>query len=78
MFFNFLPGKSWNKILFSSFTEYILRRKKRVNNHNNQIYGDDSIEQKLAIPSYKRKNINLDDDCDSDGRAKTLDFTEED
>ena len=58
--------------------EYILRRKKRVNNHNNQIYGDDSIEQKLAIPAYKRKNINLDDDCDSDGRAKTLDFTEED
>ncbi|MDG2342065.1 MAG: cell division protein FtsZ [Cytophagales bacterium] len=58
--------------------EYILRRKKRVSNHNNQIYGDDSIEQKLAIPAYKRKNINLDDDCDSDGRAKTLDFTEED
>ncbi|PDH40905.1 MAG: cell division protein FtsZ [Rhodothermaeota bacterium MED-G19] len=58
--------------------EYILRRKKRVSNHNNQIYGDDSIEQKLAIPAYKRKNINLDDDCDSDGRAKTLDFSEED
>ena len=58
--------------------EYILRRKKRVSNHNNQIYGDDSIEQKLAIPAYKRKNINLDDDCDSDGKAKTLDFTEED
>ena len=58
--------------------EYILRRKKRVSNHNNQIYGDNSIEQKLAIPAYKRKNINLDDDCDSDGRAKTLDFTEED
>ena len=57
---------------------YILRRKKRVSNHNNQIYGDDSIEQKLAIPAYKRKNINLDDDCDSDGRAKTLDFSEED
>jgi len=58
--------------------EYILRRKKRVSNHNNQIYGDDSIEQKLAIPAYKRKNINLDDDCDSDDRAKTLDFSEED
>ena len=58
--------------------EYILRRKKRVSNHNNQIYGDNSIEQKLAIPAYKRKNINLDDDCDSDGRAKTLDFSEED
>ncbi len=58
--------------------EYILRRKKRVSNHNNQIYGDDSIEQKLAIPAYKRKNINLDDDCDSDGRAKTLNFSEED
>jgi len=58
--------------------EYILKRKKRVNNHNNQIYGDDSIEQKLAIPAYKRKNINLEDDSDSEGRAKTLDFTEED
>mgnify|MGYP003334465540 CR=1 FL=1 len=48
------------------------------NNYNNKIYGDDSIEQKLAIPAYKRKNINLDDDTDSDGRAKTLDFNEED
>ena len=58
--------------------EYVTKRKKRINNHNNQIYGDDSVEQKLAIPAYKRKNINLDDDTDSDGRAKTLDFNEED
>ena len=58
--------------------EYVTKRKKRINNHNNQTYGDDSVEQKLAIPAYKRKNINLDDDTDSDGRAKTLDFNEED
>ena len=58
--------------------EYVLKRKKRINNHNNKIYGDDSIEQKLGIPAYKRKNINLDDDTDSGGRAKTLDFSEED
>ena len=58
--------------------EYVLKRKKRINNYNNKIYGDDSIEQKLAIPAYKRKNINLDDDTDSSGRAKTLDFNEED
>ena len=58
--------------------EYVLKRKKRINNHNNQIYGDDSIEQKLAIPAYKRKNINLDDDSDSGDVAKTLDFNEED
>jgi len=58
--------------------EYVLKRKKRINNHNNQIYGDDSIEQKLAIPAYKRKNINLDDDSDSGDGAKTLDFNEED
>ena len=58
--------------------EYVTKRKKRINNHNNQIYGDDSVEQKLAIPAYKRKNINLDDDTDSDSRAKTLDFNEED
>ena len=58
--------------------EYVLKRKKRINNHNNQIYGDDYVEQKLAIPAYKRKNINLDDDTDSDSRAKTLDFNEED
>jgi len=58
--------------------EYVLKRKKIINNYNNQIYGDDSMEQKLAIPAYKRKNINLDDDDDSDSRAKTLDFNEED
>ena len=26
--------------------DYVLKRKKRINNHNNQIFGDDSIEQK--------------------------------
>ena len=57
--------------------DYISKRKKRVNNHNNQNYGDESLEQKLAIPAYKRKNISLDDDASSD-ESKTLDFTEED
>ena len=54
-----------------------LKEKKRVNNHNSQNYGDESLEQKLAIPAYKRKNISLDDDASSD-ESKTLDFTEED
>ncbi len=58
--------------------DYDLKRKKRINNHNNQIFGDDSIEQKLAIPAYKRKNINLDDDSYSEDTSKTLDFNEED
>ncbi len=58
--------------------DYVLKRKKRINNHNNQIFGDDSIEQKLAIPAYKRKNINLDDDSYSEDTSKTLDFNEED
>ena len=57
--------------------EYISKRNKRVNNHNSQNYGDESLEQKLAIPAYKRKNISLDDDASSD-ESKTLDFTEED
>ena len=57
--------------------EYISKRKKRVNNHNSQNNGDESLEQKLAIPAYKRKNISLDDDASSD-ESKTLDFTEED
>lgn len=57
--------------------EYISKRKKRVNNHNSQNYSDESLEQKLAIPAYKRKNISLDDDASSD-ESKTLDFTEED
>ena len=57
--------------------EYISKRKKRENNHNSQNYGDESLEQKLAIPAYKRKNITLDDDASSD-ESKTLDFTEED
>lgn len=57
--------------------EYISKRKKRVNNHNNHNYGDESLEQKLAIPAYKRKNISLDDESGSE-ESKTLDFTEED
>ena len=57
--------------------EYISKRKKRENNHNSQNYGDESLEQKLAIPAYKRKNITLDDDASSD-ESKTLDFSEED
>ena len=48
-----------------------------MNNHNSQNYGDESLEQKLAIPAYKRKNISLDDDASSD-ESKPLDFTEED
>jgi cell division protein FtsZ len=57
--------------------EYISKRKKRVNNHNNHNYSDESLEQKLAIPAYKRKNISLDDESGSE-ESKTLDFTEED
>ena len=57
--------------------DYISKRKKRVNNHNNQNYGDESLEQKLAIPAYKRKNISLDDESSGE-ESKTLDFTEED
>ena len=59
--------------------EYVLKRKERISNHKNKIYNNDSIEQKLAIPAFKRKNINLDED---DGlptdNSKTIDFSEED
>ena len=56
-----------------------MKRKERISNHKNKIYNNDSIEQKLAIPAFKRKNINLDED---DGlptdNSKTIDFSEED
>ena len=58
--------------------DYITKRKKRVNDHNNQNFGDESLEQKLAIPAYKRKNISLDEDSSDSEESKTLDFTEED
>ena len=58
--------------------DYITKRKKRVNDHNNQNFGDESLEQKLAIPAYKRKNISLDEDSSGSEESKTLDFTEED
>ena len=58
--------------------DYITKRKKRVNDHNNQNFGDESLEQKLAIPAYKRKNISLDEDSSDSQESKTLDFTEED
>ena len=58
--------------------DYITKRKKRVNDHNNQNFGDQSLEQKLAIPAYKRKNISLDEDSSDSEESKTLDFTEED
>ena len=58
--------------------DYITKRKKRVNDHNNQNFGDESLEQKLAIPAYKRKNISLDEESSNSEESKTLDFTEED
>ena len=58
--------------------DYITKIKKRVNDHNNQNFGDESLEQKLAIPAYKRKNISLDEDSSDSEESKTLDFTEED
>ena len=58
--------------------DYITKRKKRVNDHNNQNFSDESLEQKLAIPAYKRKNISLDEDSSDSEESKTLDFTEED
>ena len=58
---------------------YVSKRKKRINNHQNKNYKDESYEQKLAIPAFKRKNIILEDEEESDlDNTKTLDFTEED
>ena len=58
--------------------EYLKKRNKRITHHNNNSSGDETYEQKLAIPAYKRKNINLDNDASDNDQTKTLDFTEED
>ncbi len=58
--------------------EYLIKRKKRIINFNNKSFKDSSIEQKLAIPAYKRKNIYLDNDVSDSNDGKTLNFTEED
>ena len=58
--------------------EYLKKRNKRITHHNNNSSGDETYEQKLAIPAYKRKNINLDNDSSDNDQTKTLDFTEED
>ena len=58
---------------------YVSKRKERIHNHQNKNYKDESYEQKLAIPAFKRKNIILEDEEESDlDNTKTLDFTEED
>ena len=58
--------------------EYLKKRNKRITHHNNNSAGEETYEQKLAIPAYKRKNINLDNDSSDNDQTKTLDFTEED
>tara|TARA_B100000003_G_scaffold58421_1_gene51898 strand:+ start:1215 stop:2633 length:1419 start_codon:yes stop_codon:yes gene_type:complete len=58
--------------------EYLKKRNKRIIHHNNNSSGEETYEQKLAIPAYKRKNINLDNDASDNDQTKTLDFTEED
>ena len=59
--------------------DYLLKRKERINNHQNSNYKDESYEQKLAIPAFKRKNIVLEDEEESTSdNTKTLDFSEED
>ena len=58
--------------------EYLKKRNKRITHHNNNSSGEETYEQKLAIPAYKRKNINLDNDSSDNDQTKTLDFTEED
>ena len=59
--------------------DYLLKRKERINNHQNSNYKDESYEQKLAIPAFKRKNIVLEDEEESSSdNTKTLDFSEED
>ena len=58
--------------------EYLKKRNKRITHHNNNSAGEETYEQKLAIPAYKRKNINLDNDASDNDQTKTLDFTEED
>tara|TARA_B100001057_G_scaffold9844_2_gene9262 strand:- start:16263 stop:17684 length:1422 start_codon:yes stop_codon:yes gene_type:complete len=58
--------------------EYIEKRNKRIYSHKNKSFSQDTHEQKLAIPAYKRKNINLDNESSENDQSKTLDFTEED
>ena len=59
--------------------EYLLKREDRINDYNNQTYDKDSYEEKLAIPAFKRKNINLSTDDDIiNNNTKTINFNEED
>ena len=59
--------------------EYLLKREDRINDYKNQIYDKDSYEEKLAIPAFKRKNINLSTDDDIiNNNTKTINFNEED
>ncbi len=58
--------------------EYLKKRNKRINHFNDKNFSEETYEQKLAIPAYKRKNINLDNEASDNDQTKTLDFTEED
>ena len=75
-----LDGYDENEIDHSSKkNDYLSKRKERISNHKNNIYQEDPLQQKLAIPAFKRKNINLDDeDSLSSENSKTIDFSEED
>ena len=75
-----LDGYDENEIDHSSKkNDYLSKRKERISNHKNNIYQEDPLQQKLAIPAFKRKNINLDDeDSLSIENSKTIDFSEED
>ena len=75
-----LDGYDDNEVDHSSKkNDYILKRKERINNYKNNIYQEDPYHQKLAIPAFKRKNINLDEeDSLQTGNSKTIDFSEED
>ncbi len=75
-----LDGYDENEIDHSSKkNDYLIKRKERINNYKNNIYQEDPFQQKLAIPAFKRKNINLDqEDSDSTENSKTIDFSKED
>ena len=75
-----LDGYDDNEVDHSSKkNDYISKRKERINNYKNNIYKGDPYHQKLAIPAFKRKNINLDEeDSLQTGNSKTIDFSEED
>lgn len=75
-----LDGYDENEIdHYSKKNDYLSKRKERISNHKNNIYQEDPLQQKLAIPAFKRKNINLDDeDSLSIENSKTIDFSEED